>query len=162
MSKDNDRAKQQLIERVGKAVRKMGAQNVITSAVVAEKFGIHKTDLESLDLIYLRGGTCSPGELSEATGLTSGSTTALIDRLVKAGYVMREPDPKDRRRQVIRLVPEAIEPIKAVYSPMQTAMFKLWSEYSAADLETIVDFLIRSTQLSVECVARIQAERADR
>lgn len=154
MPKEN-RSKRTLVERVGVAVRTMGAQSVLTSAVIAEKFGLHKTDLESLDLIYLRGGACSPGQLSEATGLTSGSTTALIDRLEKAGYVMREPDKSDRRRQVVRIVPEAIEPIKAVYVPMQAAMFKLWSEYSAAELETIADFLKRSARLSVDCVARI-------
>ncbi len=134
----------------------MGAQSVLTSAVIAEKFGLHKTDLESLDLIYLRGGACSPGQLSQATGLTSGSTTALIDRLEKAGYVLREPDRTDRRRQVVRIVPEAIEPIKAVYVPMQAEMFKLWSGYSNSDLETIADFLTRSTQLSVDCVGRIR------
>ncbi len=145
------------MERVGVAVRTMGAQSILTSAVIAEKFGLHKTDLESLDLIYLRGGACSPGQISEATGLTSGSTTALIDRLEKAGYVMREPDKTDRRRQVVRIIPKAIEPIKAVYLPMQAAMFKLWSEYSAADLETIADFLTKSTELSAECVARISS-----
>lgn len=146
-----------LIERVGIAVRKMGAQSVLTSEAVAGRFGLHKTDLESLDLIYLRGGACSAGDLCRATGLTSGSTTALIDRLVKAGYVIREDDPNDRRRQIVRIQGEAIEPIKAVYGPMQAEMFRLWSSYQQDDLEVIVDFITRSTQLQVECLERIKA-----
>ncbi|WEX91820.1 MarR family transcriptional regulator (plasmid) [Sinorhizobium garamanticum] len=36
--------------------------------------------------------------MAEATGLTSGATTALIDRLERAGYVERIADPADRRR----------------------------------------------------------------
>jgi hypothetical protein len=40
---------------------------VLTSDAIVSAFGIHKTDLESLDL-YLRGGAGSAGELSKATG----------------------------------------------------------------------------------------------
>lgn len=139
------------------AVRKMGAQSVLTSEAIAALFGLHKTDLESLDLIYLRGGACSAGELSKATGLTSGSTTALIDRLAKAGYVSREDDPNDRRRQIIRIQPDAIKPIQAVYAPMQEQMNKLWSSYRTEDLEVIANFINRSTELQAACVERIKA-----
>ena len=156
MSKNSGKSSKKLVERVGVAVRRMGAQSVLTSDVIAGVFGIHKTDLESLDLIYLRGGACSAGELSKATGLTSGSTTALIDRLAQAGYVVREPDPNDRRRQIVRIQAEAIEPIKAVYAPMQREMFKLWSSYRAKDLEVVADFITRSTQLQVDCLERIK------
>ena len=96
-------SKQNLVERVGVAVRRMGAQSVLASETIAAIFGRHKTDLESLDLIYLKGGACSAGELARATGLTSGSTTALIDRLERAGYAVREDDPNDRRRQIVRI-----------------------------------------------------------
>ncbi|MGH9627030.1 MAG: MarR family winged helix-turn-helix transcriptional regulator [Bryobacteraceae bacterium] len=150
----------ELLERVGLAVRRMGAQSVLASDIIAGIFGLHKTDLESLDLIYLCGGACSAGELCKATGLTSGSTTALIDRLVKAGYVVREGDPNDRRRQIVRIVEEAIEPIKAVYAPMQAAMFKLWSSYDTEVLETISDFITRSTQLHSEYLERLKAANA--
>lgn len=155
MAKTTERPPAELIERVGTAVRRMGAQSILTSEAVAAKFGLHKTDLESLDLIFLKGGACSAGELSRATGLTSGSTTALIDRLEKAGYVRREPDAGDRRRQIVRIRPEAIEPIQAVYRPLQTEMHKLWLRYSKRDLEIIADFIERSTQLSAECLEKI-------
>jgi DNA-binding MarR family transcriptional regulator len=147
----------ELIDRVGRQVRRAGAQNVITSQVVAERFGLHTTDLECLDLIYLRGRT-SAGELAAATGLTSGAMTALLDRLEKAGYIIRAPDPDDRRRLQIRVRAEAIDPIQAVYEPMQAAMFRLWSGFSARELEVIEDFLSRSTNLAVACVEKIRSE----
>jgi DNA-binding MarR family transcriptional regulator len=153
--KTTDRPSPELIDRLGIAVRKMGAQSVLTSEAVAGKFGLHKTDLESLDLIFLKGGVCSAGELSRATGLTSGSTTALIDRLEKAGYVRREPDSHDRRRQMVRIRPEAIEPIQAVYSPLQAEMHKLWSGYSKRDLELIADFIEQSTRLAAACLEQL-------
>lgn len=55
------RAKRELVERVGKAVRKMGTQSVITSRTVADRFGMHMTDLEVLDLIFLRGQVSARG-----------------------------------------------------------------------------------------------------
>jgi len=144
-----------LITRVEVNIRKMGAQSVITSQTMTERFGLHTTDLKVLDLIFLREQT-SAGELANATGLTSGSVTALIDRLVKAGYVDRHADPGDRRRVIVRIRRDAIAPIEAAYASMQTRMVELWSTYSAQDLEIIADFLSRSTDLAIECTKEIR------
>ncbi|MBP0578332.1 MarR family transcriptional regulator [Labrys sp. LIt4] len=138
-----------LVEEVGRATRTMGAQSVITSKTVADRFGLNQTDLEVLDLIVMHE-TASAGELAKATGLTSGSVTALIDRLTAAGYVERFDDPKDRRRVLVRARQDAIEPIKAVYLGLQERMFGLWSTFEAHELEIIADFLKRSTELAVE------------
>jgi DNA-binding MarR family transcriptional regulator len=152
-----DKVVDELVERVSIEIRRMGAQSVMKSQAIAERFGLHTTDLECLDLIYLRG-RASAGELAQATGLTSGAMTTLIDRLERAGYVAREGDPADRRRRYVRIRPEAIEPIKAVYEPMRAAMFGLWSSYSPRDLRVIADFLSRSTELSVECIEKMRGK----
>jgi len=149
----------ELVERVGLAVRRMGAQSVITSQTVAGRFGLHTTDLECLDLLFMRG-QATAGELAQATGLTSGATTALIDRLEKAGYVTRVADPADRRRHQIRICADAIKPIEAVYRPMQSEMFKLWSSFTERELQVIANFLSRSTDLAIACVAKISSETA--
>jgi DNA-binding MarR family transcriptional regulator len=150
-------ARRELVERVGIAVRKMGAQSVITSRTVADRFGMHMTDLEVLDLIFLRG-QASAGDLAEATGLTSGSVTALIDRLAKAGYVERFDDPSDRRKVLVRIRAENIEPIKQTYMAIQKRMFELWSSFEPRDLEVVIDFITRSTQLAVDCCKDIQSQ----
>ena len=150
---------EELVKRVGIEIRRMGAQSVMKSHVIAERFGLHTTDLECLDLIYLHG-RASAGELAQATGLTSGAMTALIDRLEAAGYVVREGDPADRRRRYVRIRPEAIKPIQAVYEPMQAEMFKLWSSFSARELRVIAEFLSRSTDLSVASVEKIRGDAA--
>lgn len=151
MTKQSAQGHHRLVVEVGNAIRKMGAQSVITSRVVADHFGLHMTDLEVLDLIFLRK-QASAGELADATGLSSGAVTALIDRLANSGYVERAEDPTDRRRVIVRVRPEAIEPIKAAYMSMQKHMFDLWSTYSAEELEVIVDFAGKSTALAVECL----------
>jgi DNA-binding MarR family transcriptional regulator len=150
---------QELVERVGIEVRRMAAQSVMRSQAIAEQLGLHTTDLECLDLIYLHGRVLA-GELAQATGLTSGAVTALIDRLETGGYVVREGDPTDRRRRYVRIRSEAIKPIQAVYRPMQEEMIKLWSSYSPRDLRMIADFLSRSTRRSVDCVEGMSSRAA--
>ncbi len=42
-------------------------------------------------------------ELAETMGVTTGSLTVLVDRLVKSGLVAREPNEHDRRSIMVRL-----------------------------------------------------------
>jgi DNA-binding MarR family transcriptional regulator len=143
------------VGRIGNIVRRMGAQSVIVSQTVAARFGLNTTDLEGLDLIQLQGQVTA-GQLAAATGLTSGAVTALIDRLERAGYVERVDDPADRRRVLVRIREGSIVEIAKVYAPMQKRMFALWSQYNADELTVIEDFLSRSLELSVECVADLR------
>jgi DNA-binding MarR family transcriptional regulator len=78
---------------------------------LAEVFAGH--DLTPADfhaLINLRrSGSpyCMPqARLMEALGLTSGTVSLRLERLVKAGTVTREPDPDDRRGTLVRLTEE--------------------------------------------------------
>jgi DNA-binding MarR family transcriptional regulator len=143
------------VGRIGNIVRRMGAQSVIVSQTVASRFGLNTSDLECLDLIQLEG-SASAGRLAAVTGLSSGATTALIDRLERAGYVERFDDPADRRRVLVRIRKGSIDEIARVYVPMQKRMFALWSRYSEAELAVIEDFLGRSLDASVESVAELR------
>lgn len=150
-----------LVERVSLEIRRMGAHSVMMSQVIADRFGLHTTDLECLDLINMRGKTTA-GELAQATGLTSGAMTALLDRLERAGYITRVHDSADRRRITIQVREEAIEPIKTVYAPIGKRMGALWSSFTADELKTIAQFLERSTDLGVVCIEQIRKETASK
>lgn len=58
-----------------------------------------------LDLYRADGQTIS--ELGEAVRLEKSTMTGLVDRMVKAGMVTREPDPADRRVQRVWLTERA-------------------------------------------------------
>lgn len=149
---DND----MLLRQLGMAVRRMGAQSVLSSAAMARHFGLHPTDLEVLDLIFLRE-TVTAGELATATGLTSGSVTALVDRLAARGYVTRRRDEADRRRILISVVRAATAPIEAAYEPRRAAMRALWSSFDEETLRAVTDFLTRSTDLLVHSTEELVA-----
>ena len=54
----------------------------------------------------------TPKELIEATMVTSGTMTNRIDRLEKAGFVRREPNPDDRRSVRIVLADPGIDVVE--------------------------------------------------
>ena len=58
---------------------------------IGEKLGVGVTDMECLGLIFLKG-LATPSELALYTGLTSGSTTAMLDRLEKRNLIKRQPN----------------------------------------------------------------------
>lgn len=152
-ARDNDT----LLRQLGEAVRRMGAQSVLSGAAMAKHFGLHPTDLEVLDIVFLRE-TVTAGELAAATGLTSGSITALVDRLVEHGYVTRRRDPADRRRMLISVVRTATAPIEAAYEPQRIAMHALWSSFDDRTLQAVTGFLTRSTELLARCTRDLAAQ----
>ena len=102
-SPSRSRTRQQLLKALDEAARRLGAQTVLVSDLVATRVGLNSTDLECLDLLYLAGATTA-GRLAAHTGLTSGATTAAIDRLEHAGFVTRRRDSTDRRVVLVEVV----------------------------------------------------------
>ncbi|MEM9454370.1 MAG: MarR family transcriptional regulator [Myxococcota bacterium] len=79
----------------------------------ARKLGVNRTDLQCL--LMLEHGPVRAGVLSSEVGLTSGSTTALLDRLEERGFVRRRIAKDDRRAIEIELTPRGRKRIGAIY-----------------------------------------------
>lgn len=140
------------------------ALSVLLSQAVADHVGLHPTDVEALDLLR-RHGPLSAGRLAEFTGLsTGGAVTKLIDRLERAGYVQREPDPTDRRRVMVRArIERAGAELGPLYAGLEAAINDLAARYGDVELTAILDFARCANQLTadqVELVRRLTAERA--
>ena len=75
------------------------------SAHVAASLDLTVSEMAALDHLQL-DGPLTASDLVKRVGLSSGSVTALVDRLVARGFVTREPNPADRRSVLIRYVPQ--------------------------------------------------------
>lgn len=82
----------------------------------ARHLGIGRSDLRALNL--LERGPATPAELADRLGLRRASVTALVDRLVAADLVSREPVPGDRRSRLVELTPQTWQRFAAVYRPV--------------------------------------------
>jgi DNA-binding MarR family transcriptional regulator len=84
---------------------------------------LHVTETDVLAIQHLAwAGALTPGQLAARLHLTSGGTTALLQRLDRAGYVGREPHPEDRRSTLLRLTPEAERDAGELYAPLVRAI----------------------------------------
>jgi DNA-binding MarR family transcriptional regulator len=151
-SPDRDR----LVAALGAALREVSGLGVIYSHAVAARVGLAPTDLECFG--YLTDGPVSAGALAEATRLTTGAITGVIDRLERAGFAARESDPGDRRRVLVRAIPAAMARIAPLYTPMERAAFGALAGYSDAELGLLLDFLRRSRDAAQAALALLRAQ----
>ena len=138
----------------------MSSFDALFSQAVAERLGMHATDIETMDLLNTLG-PMTPGELSKRTGLTSGATTRLIDRLERAGYVRRKPEPLDRRCVIIEPVEENLGELGALFEPLAQGMTELWAQFNDEDLDIIIRFARQSNIVTAEVNARLRGSPTD-
>lgn len=138
--------KKNLVQQVILGARENSIGAVLFHQAVGQMLGINVTDMKCLDIMTLKG-SARPFQLAELTGLTSGSTTAMLDRLEKRGLVERRPHPKDRRATVIILTRESARRLPPLFESLATAMETLVSSYSEKELDVLSDFFGRVTDL---------------
>lgn len=146
-----------MLTRLDGALRKVSAQSVLLSDTVARLVGLNPTDLECLDLLYL-SGPATAGRLAAHTGLTTGATTAVIDRLEGAGYVRRTRDSHDRRVVVVEALPAGIKRIEPLYRRLAQSMDQLHHEYDERQLALVAEYLSRAVDLGATHVAWLQTQ----
>jgi len=109
------------------------------NAQAAEKVGLGPTDLQMIHILHLYGPS-TPSQLGERTGLSSGGVTVALDRLEKAGFIRRRPNPKDRRSLLVALVPSALGKLKGLFEGVQARGRRLLASLPERDLEVVLRF----------------------
>lgn len=140
-SKKTDLKKQALA-----AVREYGVHLTLFRNAMDESQGLNATDVECLRLLFQKG-ISTPSELAKHTGLTSGATTAMLDRLEKPGLIERRPNPDDRRGTLIAPTKSGAERVASWFESARRAQDELISGYSEKELEIISDVFERFTKL---------------
>ncbi|WP_197320596.1 MarR family winged helix-turn-helix transcriptional regulator [Saccharomonospora sp. NB11] len=97
-------------------------------------------------------------ELARITGLTSGAITGVVARLEAAGFLRREPDPQDRRKQLLHCTEQARQRIGEVFSEL-VDFSTLLADFDADQLATVARFLDRATEAALRQVALLRAIR---
>ncbi|MER5727228.1 MarR family transcriptional regulator [Streptomyces sp. NPDC002138] len=133
----------------------MGLQGLAS----AEAAGLHTSEWYALSLITLEG-SLSSGELAARTGLTTGATTRLIDRLERAGYARRAADPADRRRVIVEPVPDALDRIEDVVGPARRHVAELIGGYSPEQQAVLFDYFTRAAPAFRAATEEIRAATA--
>jgi DNA-binding MarR family transcriptional regulator len=97
-----------LEEQVGFLLRRVQQRH---TAIFAARIGKHQltpTQFAALAKIHDEG-IVSQNKLGRLTAMDPATMQGVIARLLDRGFIARAPDPKDRRRTLLRLTPEGLE-----------------------------------------------------
>lgn len=155
-----ERNKEDLKQQVILGAREYGIGSVLFRHAVGELLGVNATDMECLGVIFFKG-LATPSELARYTGLSSGATTAMLDRLENSKLIARRPNPKDRRSTLIVVVPETAEKVGPLFASLREAQDRILSSYSEQELEVLADFFRRSVTMWEEERAKLLQQKEE-
>jgi len=105
---------------------------------------LNETDMKALRYIIASMNADVPvtaGALSDHLHISTASTTKLLDRLERAGHVVRRPHPTDRRAVTVEITPETHREVRRTMGLQHARRFELVRALSPADRETVTRFL---------------------
>ncbi len=125
-------------------------------AYTAKALGVHPSDIRCLNALI--DGTMTAGEISSRLGLSTGTVTALINRLVKAGYAVRKVSEVDKRQVDISLDPNFVERAEKIYNSLGGHIGLQFDGYSAEQIAQSAQAVKRLTEgFSLERFERLAA-----
>jgi DNA-binding MarR family transcriptional regulator len=125
-------------------------------AHLGRRLGVTRTECDALDELSQWGGL-TPGELGERLSLTSGSITALLDRLERLGWAARERHPQDRRKVVVRLTAVAEQTSEDEIGPLVAAVKETADRFPARERLVIERFLAQTADAVAALVSKERA-----
>nr|WP_285641877.1 MarR family transcriptional regulator [Lentzea sp. NBRC 102530] len=112
---------------------------------------LHPTDMTALNLIMTAPMT--PGTLAKALNMSASATTSVLDRLERAGHVVRERAPDDRRRVELRVLTAATELAATFFAPLARGYAAAWGSMTAEERAVVARFLAAT----IEATSQVRA-----
>ncbi len=114
---------------------------------------LNRTDMRALHFLIAsqnRGSLPTPGAIAQHLGISTASTTKLLDRLERAGHIRRETHPSDRRALLVRITPETHQAATATVGRQHARRFAVAARLTPDEREVVIRFLEdAATSLSV-------------
>lgn len=131
----------ELRDRIQLAVVQFIARVILYNHAVAQHEGLGASDGQFLTLLQVHG-PMTAGQLAERAGLTTGTTTGVIDRLERAGFARRVRDAHDRRKVIVVRDEEVIaQRIPRYYAAQARRLGEVLATRNVDELRVIADFL---------------------
>jgi DNA-binding MarR family transcriptional regulator len=130
-------------------------------ATLARSLGL--TDVEMLALVHVREQRAlAPAQIARLLDLSSGGATALVQRLERAGHVVRTPHPTDRRSTLIRLSDQTAGRLAEAQAGFTAGLERTIAPLAETERVTVARFFFDLTALTEEigAVARSRPEPA--
>ncbi|MBD0323871.1 MAG: MarR family transcriptional regulator [Aldersonia sp.] len=134
-------------ERIQRAFQAGLVNAVLGNDRIARDFGLMVTDTQALHLLVLRDDIRNAKQLSDATGISTSTVSRVIDRLERAGFLRRVPDPADRRSARLELDMTKVQPLVDRYADYVAHLEEINAGYTDEQLDLIADYLEKTNGL---------------
>jgi DNA-binding MarR family transcriptional regulator len=144
----DDTSRSTLAGDVEGLIRRLSVESQKLAHTFADRHGLHATDFEALVHVMEaegRDAPLTPGQLSAALGLTSGATSAVIDRLERRGHVRRDRADTDRRKVHLRYAEVGRALAMQFFGGLRGPTDAVIDDFSDDELRAIRRFLARMT-----------------
>lgn len=108
-----------------------------------------RSDMRALHYLIVAqhsGAVVTPSAIATHLGISSASTTKLLDRLESGGHITRAPHPSDRRALAIQVTDETREAAMQTVGRLQAKRFHAAARLSHDEREVVIRFLDDMTE----------------
>lgn len=118
----------------------------------AQQLQLGTSDLAVIGHLY-QDGPLTPRELGMRMEMTSGTMTALLDRVEKAGFLTRNKNPRDRRSLLITTTPAGQHAMQWVNDHFDTAIREALTaipDLATDHLDTVLGRLSHALEITTQ------------
>src|SRR5437870_128703 len=151
------RRRRRLTTAIKESLRELSIQLSLLNHHVGARVELKDVDVDCLELVN-RHGPLSPSALARCARLHPATTTGILDRLERGGWITRDRDPSDRRAVVVRALRDRSAEVFRLYSGMNRSMDQLCAGYAHEELELLADFLRRTTNAGQTATDELASE----
>ena len=110
---------------------------------VFDRFGLSRGEVGMLSALRTAGPPhrLSPTRLAQGLMLSSAGVTSRLDRMERRGFVLRLPDPEDRRGVIVELTEAGVEIVDAAVAANTTSDRELMEGFDRQEIETLEGLL---------------------
>ncbi len=128
---------QQLIKNILLSLRELRKETHTLLEEQSRKYQLSMTQIFALDMIR-QNPKLPLSELAKKVNLSPSTTSEVVEKMVKAGLVNREPNENNRRRIELSLSEKGLETLKSTYSDW-IEDFAILDEIGEAKLQQFYD-----------------------
>lgn len=133
------------IREIASALRTMLQAGRQMHTALARRLDVRVTDVQAVDIVVSASEPIGPVELGNRLGIRSASATALVERLVVAEHMVREPDPRDGRRVTLAATEHARTEVRQALAPLLADLAAIAGRLDDAQADTVLTFLHETT-----------------
>lgn len=127
-------------DNVGQQLQQVAILTRKSATHLGTVLGINPTDMAALEHL-IADGPLAPTELATRLSVTTAGITQAIDRLERAGHVVRERQLEDKRRVLVCPVPATVARVYQHIAPMLNDLNAVLGALDGVDRAVIENFL---------------------